>query len=196
MRRLHPSPALVVSLIALFVALGGTSYAAVTAVPANSVGTAQLKNGAVTTPKIANGAVTAAKIAGGAAYAKYGGTLPAGRTETGVWSFGTTADVTSGTNGRPGFSFPFPRAAAVAVGKAIYVTGASATHCSGVGHADSGYLCVYQKLISNATTPTSASIFNPETGATSTASQRGFGLYLVAAGVGDWYATGTWAMTG
>ena len=46
--RFKPSPAMVVSLIALFVALGGTSYAAITAVPKNSVGTPQLKNGAVT----------------------------------------------------------------------------------------------------------------------------------------------------
>ena len=56
-----PSPALVVSAVALFVALGGTTYAAVS-VPKNSVGTAQLKNNAVTAPKIKNGAVTAEKI--------------------------------------------------------------------------------------------------------------------------------------
>jgi hypothetical protein len=56
-----PSPALVISLIALFVALGGTSYAA-TALARNSVGTKQLKNNAVTGSKIKNGAVTAAKI--------------------------------------------------------------------------------------------------------------------------------------
>ena len=52
MKRMHLSPALVVSLIALFVALGGTSYAAINSLPQNSVGTAQLKNGAVTPPKI------------------------------------------------------------------------------------------------------------------------------------------------
>ncbi len=52
MRR--PSPALVISLIALFVALGGTTYAA-TSLPRNSVGTAQIKSGAVTKTKIAKG---------------------------------------------------------------------------------------------------------------------------------------------
>jgi hypothetical protein len=66
-----PSPAMVVSLIALFVALGGTAYAT-TSLPKNSVGTKQLKKNAVTgqkikqnavvTAKIKNGAVTAAKI--------------------------------------------------------------------------------------------------------------------------------------
>jgi hypothetical protein len=52
MKRFHPSPALVISLIALFVALGGTSYAAIATLPANSVGTVQLKNRAVTSSKI------------------------------------------------------------------------------------------------------------------------------------------------
>jgi hypothetical protein len=56
-----PSPALVVSIVALVVALGGTSYAAFT-LPKNSVGTNQLKNGAVTTAKIKNHAVTKAKL--------------------------------------------------------------------------------------------------------------------------------------
>lgn len=56
-----PSPAFVISLVALFVALGGTTYAA-TSLPANSVGAKQLKKNAVTSPKIKNGAVTAAKI--------------------------------------------------------------------------------------------------------------------------------------
>ena len=62
-RRLRaPSPALVIALIALFVALGGTSYAAINALPKNSVGTKQLKKNAVTSAKIKNKAVTAAKI--------------------------------------------------------------------------------------------------------------------------------------
>ena len=62
-RRLRgPSPALVIALIALFVALGGTSFAAINALPKNSVGTKQLKKNAVTGVKIKNGAVTAAKI--------------------------------------------------------------------------------------------------------------------------------------
>jgi hypothetical protein len=46
-----PSPALVIALIALFVALGGTTYAA-TSLPKNSVGTKQIRNKAVTASKI------------------------------------------------------------------------------------------------------------------------------------------------
>jgi hypothetical protein len=51
LRPRRPSPAMVVALIALFVALGSGAYAAIN-LPANSVGTKQLKNGAVTRVKI------------------------------------------------------------------------------------------------------------------------------------------------
>lgn len=51
----RPSPALVVACFALFVALTGTSIAAVSQlVPRNSVGTPQLKNNAVTSAKVRN----------------------------------------------------------------------------------------------------------------------------------------------
>jgi hypothetical protein len=60
-RSRKPTPALVVSTVALVVALGGTSYAAFT-LPANSVGSKQLKNSAVTTKKLQDGAVTGAKV--------------------------------------------------------------------------------------------------------------------------------------
>jgi hypothetical protein len=54
----RPSPAMVVAALALLVALGGTSIAAVSiTIPANSVGTAQLKNDAVTTTKVKNGSL-------------------------------------------------------------------------------------------------------------------------------------------
>jgi hypothetical protein len=53
-----PSPALVVSLIALAVALGGTGYA-VTQLPRNSVGTKQIKKNAVTGAKVKAGSLEA-----------------------------------------------------------------------------------------------------------------------------------------
>ena len=73
-KRYIPSPAMLVALVALFVALGGAAYAAVT-LPGNSVRSATIKNGevkagdmaasAVTRAKIANNAVNSAKVLNG-----------------------------------------------------------------------------------------------------------------------------------
>src|SRR4051812_13708387 len=63
--RLHrPSPAMLVALTALFVALGGTSYAAIK-LPANSVGSKQIKRNAVSSVKIKRNAVTGSKVRDG-----------------------------------------------------------------------------------------------------------------------------------
>jgi hypothetical protein len=63
-RRMRPSPAMVVAFIALFVAIGGSSYA-VTRLPSKSVGSKQLRKGAVRNANIANSAVTGAKVKNG-----------------------------------------------------------------------------------------------------------------------------------
>lgn len=57
-------PATIIATLALLVALSGAGYAA------TKIGTAQLKNGAVTKAKIKNNAVTGAKISGGAVGSK------------------------------------------------------------------------------------------------------------------------------
>jgi hypothetical protein len=65
-RRLRrPSPAMAVALVALFVALSGGAYAAVT-LPAHSVGATQLKSFAVTNPKLGVNSVGSRKIMPGA----------------------------------------------------------------------------------------------------------------------------------
>jgi hypothetical protein len=51
----------VIAYLALFVALGGTSYAAIN-LPAGSVGNKQLRNGSVTAAKLAKGAVNASSL--------------------------------------------------------------------------------------------------------------------------------------
>ena len=53
-----------IAVLALFVALGGTSYAAI-ALPKNSVGTKQIKKNAVTTAKVKNGSLLAADFKAG-----------------------------------------------------------------------------------------------------------------------------------
>jgi len=58
-----------IALLALFVALGGTSYAAVS-LPNGSVGTDQLQQASVTTLKVAPGAITSKRLANGSVVRK------------------------------------------------------------------------------------------------------------------------------
>jgi hypothetical protein len=63
MSKLHvsrPSPAMIVAIVALIVAMGGSAYAA------HKIGSKNLKKNAVTTKKIKDAAVTSTKIANGA----------------------------------------------------------------------------------------------------------------------------------
>ena len=67
--RLRPSPAMVVALIALFVAMGGIGYAAAKIgskdIKVNAVKSRHIANGAVTKKAIHRGAVVGVKIANG-----------------------------------------------------------------------------------------------------------------------------------
>ena len=67
LRSVHrPSTATVIACLALFVALAERGIGAVEQlVPANSVGTPQLRNSAVTTPKVRNNAITTGKVLNG-----------------------------------------------------------------------------------------------------------------------------------
>ncbi len=109
------SPSLVISTFALLLAVGGTSYAALT-LPHNSVGTKQLKNQAVTNAKLANNAVGTAKIKNGAVTASklnLAGVTVAG---TARWALVSASgailaqsggiSVTGHATGRTGLRFP------------------------------------------------------------------------------------------
>jgi len=81
-RRLRrPGYADVVATLALFIALGGASYAAVQ-IPKNSVGARQLEKSAVTAKKIRNNAVNSSKVKNGSLLARdfRKGQLPRGET--------------------------------------------------------------------------------------------------------------------
>jgi hypothetical protein len=101
--RRRPSAALIVSSVALFISLGGASYAAV-AIPNNSVGAAQLKKNAVTNTKIDNNAVSYKKIQAGSVgtvranlgqlQARVGGKCAAG---TAIGTVAKTGQVTCNT---------------------------------------------------------------------------------------------------
>jgi hypothetical protein len=74
-----PSPTLTIALLALFVALGGTGYAALS-LPKNSVGSKQIRKGAVKNSDIGANAVTGRKVKRGSLGASdfKSGNLPQG----------------------------------------------------------------------------------------------------------------------
>jgi hypothetical protein len=103
-----PSPALVVSCVALAVALGGTGYA-VTKLPKNSVGGTQIKSNAVTSSKVKNGSLLAADFKSGELSAFVAGAALRG--ETGA----TGATGETGATGATGATGPAgPTASATA----------------------------------------------------------------------------------
>jgi len=82
MRRMiphRPSPAMIVAVVALLVALGGGAYAAVS-LPKHSVGTKQLRKSSVGTRQLKKNAVTSAKVKNGSLLTQdfATGQLPAG----------------------------------------------------------------------------------------------------------------------
>lgn len=157
----------VTATLALIVALGGTSYAAIT-LPKNSVGNKQLRKNAVSASKIRTGAVTSAKIKNGsieAADLKLG-TLPAtlkgdkgdkgdpgtnltgqtplasGKSQSGFFAAG-------GGNSTTGYiadsiTFQQPLAAGISGANIVYnAPGVTTPNCLGPGQAAPGYLCFY-----------------------------------------------------
>lgn len=85
----RPTYAEITSTLALFLALGGVSYAAAT-LPANSVSSATIRNGAVRSADVAPGSISASKLSKDL------------RTQLGVKPTGKGADGTSGVNGTHG----------------------------------------------------------------------------------------------
>ena len=76
--RRRPSPAIVISSVALFMSLGGVGYAAIS-IPNNSVGTSALKNNAVSYKKIQPGAVGIVRANTGQLQTRVSGTCATGQ---------------------------------------------------------------------------------------------------------------------
>jgi hypothetical protein len=126
--RLRPSPAMVVACIALTVALGGTSYAAIK-LPKNSVGTKQLKRNAVTSPKVKNNAITGADVLESSL-----GQVPSAASAATATTAGTAAPSGAAGGSLTG-TYPAPSLAADAVTSAAVINAAQAT---GLRKADIG----------------------------------------------------------
>ena len=209
----RPSPAMVVACLALFVALAGTSVAAVSQlVPRNSVGTAQIRNAAVTNPKLRNNAVNSAKVAnrsllaadfapgqippGPAGQAGAAGpagppgpfpaALPAGQTVRGAYNMGATA-AGAGALANTAVSFVYALAAAPAVFFVRQGTAAPA-QCPGNAtfpQANAGTLCVYETLR-----------LNTAGGEVNEVNRSGATIFINSTAAGGFFSFGTWAVTG
>ena len=89
----HVTPSLVLSVLALFVALGGTGYA-ISKLPANSVGTKQVKKNAINSSKVKNRSLLAKDFKAGQ--------LPAGQQGESGQTGPTGATGATGQPGRRG----------------------------------------------------------------------------------------------
>jgi hypothetical protein len=200
----RPSPATVIACIALIVALGGTGYAAVT-LPANSVGTAQLKKNAVTSLKVKNGSLLSADFkagqipAGPAGPAGAAGTagaagpagpfpdaLPSGKTIRGAYNIGATA-AASGALANTSISFIYAYAAAPSV-KIVLQGAAAPAECSGNAtfpQAQAGFLCIYEESKTNSVGVTLNAV-----------NRSGATIFTNSSAAGGFFSYGTWAATG
>jgi hypothetical protein len=167
----RPSPAMVVACMALLFSLGGVGYAAVV-LPANSVGTKQLKKNAVTASKVKDhslllkdfksgqipagptGAIGATGPSGPQGTAGTAGqdltyttALQTGQTLTGVYSTAGPA-----TGGWMAATIEFrPRLPANIPAANFHYVGTANANCPGPGQAAPGHMCVYERWINAAT---------------------------------------------
>jgi hypothetical protein len=209
---------LVISLIALFVALGGTSLAASNVVasrhqdaladtrlvkklaPALSVKRAKLAqtashaftaDGAVS----ATNATNATNLSGHPAAFYAPAILPSGQSESGVFGVGGDAPGT-GYYYTGGVTFPIPVAHALDASHVVVVAQGAAPqpHCSGEGHADPGYLCLYTE-VSVDMQVNSNGIGLPDSQSVG-AAPTGFVVFGQTTGTtGGAYVSGTWTVT-
>lgn len=208
---------MVVACIALSVALGGTSYAAIK-LPKNSVGAKQLKKNAVTSPKVKDRSLLARDFKQGqlpkgpkgdtgaqGAQGPQGiqgpagpfpdGDMPAGKTLRGNWIANMTAVGPSDTSFDT-ISFGFRLATAPAAH--LLAPGAAPTlECPGslgAPEAASGHLCIYTAENVNVLERFTCNPVTTICGSSST-NRYGTTVRVDAADTGTSYSWGTWAVT-
>lgn len=193
----RPSPAMLVALISLLVALGGSAYAAIN-LPANSVGTKQLKNNAVISDKVKDGSLLVKDFKRG--QLPLTNPLQRGVTLRGLWGHSWTATA-GGQVDFQFYSFGGFRLASAPTPHYIAPGQAAPAGCTGGTfadpRADPGNLCVYDYDRIN-TTDLSGATSEPEVCSIDTcprAEDKGFQVALKSAAAGQVVARGSWAVT-
>jgi len=220
-RRHLPSPAMVVACSALIVSLAGTGYAALK-LPANSVGSRQLKNGAVTNAKVKRRSLTASVFKQGTLLRGARGlqglqgpkgdkgdpgpstvTLPSGQTVRGEFILDDEGR-TAGTVVASSISFGGFRLSSLPALAFVAPGGPPTTNCPGSSanpEAAPGTLCFYVALKSNVVTTAPYTIGPGMTAEDVTTGTDGktdtFGalLYADVAATGRAFIEGSWAVT-
>jgi hypothetical protein len=193
----------VIAYLALFIALGGTSYAAIN-LPRNSVGSKQLRSNAVTSGKVRNGSLRVSDFQSGALKrGPRGPQGPAGpsilgsaKTLRGRFEATGVAPPTGATaSGAISFGAQLPTAPA----RNIVLAG-STTQCPGTvadPEAAPGQLCIYVgdrvnngniETVTDSATPGGL----PTVGGTT---RQGTGIVVASAGAGTFGVRGSWAVT-
>ena len=205
----RPSPALVIALLALFFALGGTGYA-VSRLPKNSVTSVQVKDYSLLKrdfkrgqlPRGARGAqglqgdsgATGAKGDPGDPWTLNNGQFPSGKTLRGVFApGGTAADAGMLAQESISFGFSLPTNPV-----AHYIPAGTAppSQCPGtvnIPQAQPGHLCVYESVSSNVSAV--CAVFNPVDNGCPGSAVRGFGVQIFSELAGEFWAQGSWAVT-
>ncbi len=179
------TPSVAISFTALLIALGGTSYA-VTKLPANSVGTKQIRTGAVTSSDVKNGSLRQADFRRGQLTPKV---VPRGTTLRGAYAL-------RGDSGTLQTGISFGTGLASAPTANYIVAGASGgSQCPGTTAAPAaaaGQLCVYEATADNANTRV---IFDTTTGTNDVATTFGAGIGATAVNIGQDTRVRDWAVT-
>jgi hypothetical protein len=207
-----------VTVLAFIVLAGGTAYAATEMLPKNSVGSKQIKKGAVGPAKLSKASKATLtgpagpagpKGAAGATGAQgpkgdkgdkgdKGGTgepgplvgaLPSGKTLRGQYSFGNHKS--TGYSPVNSVSFPFPLESAPS-DHIIPIGGAPTAECPGTASAPSaapGNGCIYETRADGGHTVDETTLAEVEHG------RFGFLIFVSVAENTDWQVEGTWAVT-
>jgi hypothetical protein len=213
-RRLRPSGSMLVALLALVMATTGSAAALSSLITSKQIkdGTIQTKDISKKAQKTLKGKTGAAGPQGalgpkgdagaagpqgakgdtGAKGADFTAltTLQSGQTLTGNYAaWGVGGGYTSDT-----IQFRIPLAAPIAAANTIFVpnAGVPPAHCTGPGHADPGYLCVYEQSGSAAA---EQGIYHSEGSPTYGAGPDGAYIYFSTSGTGGAFSYGEWDVT-
>src|SRR2546421_176020 len=214
----RPSPALAISLVALFVALGGGAYAA-TQLPKDSVGTRQLKKNAVVSSKVKNGSLLRRGFKAGQLPRGPKGdqgpkgnqgptgplttTLPSGETLRGEFKLDQYVPAT-GSIVNTAISFGGYTLATAPTPEAVDLGGPPTADCPGSAASPAaarGKLCFYLTVRSSVATTDPYNLGpgmtaeDAMTGTDGKADPFGAQLYAQSTGAGRAEIDGTWAVT-